>query len=140
LDNQYTRPLDPQARLLDMALTNLRALLLLRRLGRLFKVFSGWGIFTANLVHLFARTRFNTFLLGVNISVESGFTHFFAAARLVAYAIATACLTGLPAFTSVFTFSLNALGEADFLSILTNLKNKPKKRLGTMHPSKIQTL
>jgi len=54
----------------------------------------------------------------MNISVKPWFAaHFFAAARLVAYAIATACLTGLPAFTSVLMFSLNALGEADFLSM-----------------------
>jgi len=59
----------------------------------------------------------------MNISVQAGFTHFFAAARLVAYAIATACLTGLPAFTSVLMFSLNALGEADFLSIYAPIQD-----------------
>ncbi len=33
--------------------------------------------------------------------------------RFVAYAIATACLTGRPAFTSAFTFCLNAAFEPD---------------------------
>jgi len=45
--------------------------------------------------------------------------HFFldvdlAASRLTLYAMATACLTGLPALTSAFTLSLKALGLVDF--------------------------
>lgn len=44
--------------------------------------------------------------------------HFFflAAARFSLYAIATACFTGFPAFTSVFIFFLNALGDFDLTS------------------------
>ena len=40
----------------------------------------------------------------------------FAAARLVAYAIATACLTGLPLLTSVRMFCLKAFSDFDFIS------------------------
>jgi hypothetical protein len=36
---------------------------------------------------------------------------FAGAARLTAYAIATACLTGLPDFTSALTFSRNAFSD-----------------------------
>jgi hypothetical protein len=37
------------------------------------------------------------------------------AARLVLYAIATACLTGFPAFTSVAMFFLKAFSDFDLI-------------------------
>ena len=46
---------------------------------------------------------------------------FFAASRLVAYAIATACLTGLPAATSALTFLLNAPLLVDLISGIIRL-------------------
>jgi hypothetical protein len=41
---------------------------------------------------------------------------FFAAARLTEYAMATACLTGFPAFTSVRMFLLNAGFDVDLVN------------------------
>lgn len=55
--------------------------------------------------------------------------HFFfgvdlAASRLTEYAMATACLTGLPDFTSAATLALNALGLVDFFSGMINSPSK----------------
>jgi hypothetical protein len=49
-------------------------LFLLRCFSRILEILGRWRILAANLVHLFTRASLDALLLGVDISVKSGFS------------------------------------------------------------------
>ena len=54
------------------------AVLLLRRLSRIYKVLLARRCLAADFVHLLARASFDAVLLGVDVGIEAGFgSHYF---------------------------------------------------------------